>query len=306
MKNKYFIEAQEELRKQYNIDVIDDVLLARKDKVTLYADHSKTDAIELKVISGNLETIGFDDQKSIHLSSIIDVFDFDNKYGKVTGKKDYFEETFRQIHDFSEPKDVSFPIISKQGRKWIRFNIHPLDKTPHISIFTIMDVTKLHTQEEETYAKTHIDPLTELFNKYTFDFHYGRVYLLPGFHVMFMDLDNLKEINDTYGHAIGNACLVAFAKLLKTHETEKNLFYRLGGDEFVGLLNGTTEEMTALAESIINQTREIQIPGYDIRLTASMGVMKAHQSEDLARKADDLMYQVKKAGKNNFLYKIEE
>ena len=81
---------------------------------------------------------------------------------------------------------------------------------------------------------------------------------------------------------------------------------RLGGDEFIGLLVGSPEEIQSLADRIMLATRTLKIEGTDIQLTLSMGVMKATKSNDLARKADSLMYKVKASGKNNYLYRIEE
>lgn len=306
MKNKYFNEAAKKLESKYNINIIDDILLAEQGRVILYADTSNIDDIELEIISGNLEIIGFDDNNSIKLSEFFSCFDYNNSYGKVAGKIEYFEEVRRQIYEFSIPRDVSFPIIHKNIRKWLRFNISFSPNFPQISIFTITDVTKLHTQEEETFEKTHLDSLTRLFNKYTFDYHYGFMYQTPGFHVMFMDIDNFKVINDLHGHAIGDSCLVAFANLLKKFESDYYRFYRLGGDEFVGLLIGTTEEIKRLAEQLVEYTRLIKLDHENLSFTLSMGVMKATKSDNLAKKADKLMYYVKTHGKNNFVYAVEE
>jgi len=287
------------------MDVVNDIFLTLLDRVVLYADRSKPENINLEVISGNLEIIGFEDDHSINLLKFFEAFDYDNMYGKIAGRMEYFQGVFNEVYDFSKPKDISFPIIHNDSRKWLRFNIFPSPKHADISIFTITDVTKLHTQEEETFAKTHLDSLTGLFNKYTFDYHYGLMYLLPDFHVMFMDLDNFKNINDQFGHPIGDLCLIAFSNLLKRFEDKNQRFYRLGGDEFVSLLTGSTESIKSLAANIVEQTRNLKIASYDIHLSISMGVMKATKSEALAEKADRLMYQVKNGGKNNFLYEIE-
>jgi diguanylate cyclase len=305
VKNKYFLEASRRLKNDYHLDVIDDILLARQERIILFADCSNPSDIELEVVTGSLDKIGFKDEQSIKLSTILAAFDYNNSYGYVAGKEAYYQGVYHELHDFKTPKDVSFPILYSGVRKWLRFNIFPSTKHEHISIFTVMDVTTLHTQEEETFYKTHTDSLTQLFNKYTFDYHYGLKYYKPGFHVMFMDFDNFKNINDRYGHAIGNLCLVEFAKLLKSLQTNDNHFYRLGGDEFIGLLIGSSEEILALSNKIMTGVRELKINNTDIQLTISMGVMKATKSEDLARKADSLMYQVKASGKNNFLYALE-
>ncbi len=305
MKNKYFLEASRRLKNDYQLDVIEDILLARQERIVLFADCKNPSDIELEVVAGSLDLIGFEDAKSIKLRTILDAFDYNNSYGYVAGKEAYFQGVYHQLHDFKTPKDISFPIIHNGVRKWLRFNIFPSIKQEHISIFTIMDVTVLHTQEEETFYKTHTDSLTQLFNKYTFDYHYGLKYYKPGFHVMFMDFDNFKHINDRYGHSIGNVCLVEFGKLLKSLQYNDNHFYRLGGDEFIGLLIGSSEEILELSNKIMDGVRQLKINDTDIQLTISMGVMKATKSEDLARKADSLMYQVKASGKNNFLYAIE-
>lgn len=302
----YFQDAKKKLKEKYQVDVVDDILLNFQDKVICYADHSDPDKVELEVISGSLENIGFDDKKKIELSEIISHFDYSNEYGKVAGRMDYFKQVHRKIYDFANARDVSFPILYNGIRKWLRFNIYPILKNPNISVFTMMDVTKLHTEEEKTYAKTHTDSLTKMFNKYTFDYHYGRVYLLPGFHVMYLDIDDFKDINDTYGHDVGDEYLKAIADILKSFESEYNVFYHLGGDEFLGLLNGSTKQIKTLAKTIINKIREIKISGRKVNLTVSMGVVKATKSVDVARKADNLMYKVKEGGKDNFLYEIEK
>lgn len=306
MRNKYFESAATKLKSHYALDVIEDVLLARQERIIMFADCSDPSNIELQVITGSLEILGFEDTPSIKLSMILSAFDYDNSYGYVAGKEAYFRAIYNQLHDYSQVHDVSFPILYKGVRKWLRFNYFPSAKLSNIVIFTVMDVTQPHMQEEETFLKTHTDSLTQLFNKYTFDYHYGLKYMKPGFHVMFMDLDNFKDINDRYGHTIGNLCLSKFASILKTLQTDQNHFYRLGGDEFIGLLVGSPEEIQSLADRIMLATRTLKIEGTDIQLTLSMGVMKATKSNDLARKADSLMYKVKASGKNNYLYRIEE
>lgn len=306
MRNKYFKNAASRLKNQYDLEVIEDILLARQERIDLFADCTNPSDIELQVITGSLESIGFNDVPSIHMSTILNAFDYNNSYGYVAGKEAYYKAIYDQLHDYSQAKDISFPIVRNGARKWLRFNFFPSNKQPNIIIFTITDVTELHIQEEETFLKTHIDSLTKLFNKYTFDYHYGLKFSLPGFHVIFMDLDNFKEINDHYGHGIGNVCLTSFAKILKDLQTEKNHFYRLGGDEFIGLLVGSSDEIKQLADNIMQATRNLRIENTDIKITLSMGIMKATKSHDLARKADSLMYKVKASGKNNYLYRIEE
>jgi len=305
LRNKFFLKASQRLKKDYQIDVIEDILLARIEHVIMFADCSNKSDIELEVVIGSLTYIGFEDVSSIKLSTILEYFDYANSYGYVAGREAYYQSIYQKIHDFKSTKDISFPIIYNGVRRWLRFNISPISKHENISVFTVTDVTTVLAQEEKIYYKTHTDSLTQLFNKYTFDHHYGIKYFRPGFHVMFMDIDNFKNINDTYGHTVGNECLIELGKLLKKYQSKDNHFYRLGGDEFIGLLIGDGDEIESMSHNILNEIRNLKIQDTDIKLTVSMGVIKATKSEDLARKADSLMYVVKSSGKNNLLYKIE-
>jgi diguanylate cyclase len=306
MNNKYYKCAEEKLRAKYNLDLYEDIFLMQKDLIISFIDTSNLNYLNLEIICGNLELIAFDDQPSILLSTILDAFDYNNTYGKVAGREKYYQQIYNQIYNFSKIRDVSFPIIHNGIRKWIRFNLFPSIKHSHIEIVYITDVTKLHTQEEETFGKSHIDSLTNLFNRYTFDYDYGQIYLLPGFHVMFMDIDNFKVFNDKHGHHTGNYVLQTFAKILENISNNRTRFYRLGGDEFVGLIIGSTDEVKYMANQIIEQTRMIEINQGNAQITVSIGVMKANKSQDLARKADQLMYKAKSMGKNQFIYEIEE
>jgi len=305
LRNRYFLQASQRLKNDYEIDVIEDILLARVKHIILFTDCSNPSDITLEVVVGSLTFIGFEDLKSIKLSTILGYFDYDNSYGYIAGREVYYQSIYQQLYDFKTAKDISFPIIYKGVRRWLRFNIFPSSKHENIIIFTVTDVTPVLRQEEKIYYKTHTDSLTQLFNKYTFDHHYGLKYNKPGFHVMFMDIDNFKNINDTYGHTMGNQCLIELGKVLKKYQNDVNHFYRLGGDEFVGLLIGSADEIESMSHIIINEIRELKIQDTDIKLTVSMGIIKATKSEDLARKADSLMYVVKTSGKNNLLYKVE-
>jgi diguanylate cyclase (GGDEF)-like protein len=292
---KYFESASRTLRETYGIDVVDDILLGRKNRVVLYADVSNPDSVILHVIFGNLTLLGFRDSESIPFSALMSSFDFHNKYAEVAGKQEYF----------TQETDVTFPIISGGRRKWLRCIVFPVETHSGINVFSITDVTELLNGEELIYEKTHKDSLTNLFNKYTFDYHYGLRYRFPDLHVLFLDLDDFKVVNDTNGHPAGDHCLQVFSDVLQSFQHDYDLFYRLGGDEFVGLLFGTPEYVKAVAQEIIDETQKICLPNAEMKISVSIGIVKAVQADDLIRKADEILYRVKKAGKNRFIYEIE-
>ena len=81
--------------------------------------------------------------------------------------------------------------------------------------------------------------------------------------------------------------------------------YRVGGDEFVGLVFGNTTYVKKLAEEILKRARLIQTPKSKRLLSVSIGIIKGTVHEDLINKADQVLYEAKRNGKDQYIYKIE-
>jgi len=128
--------------------------------------------------------------------------------------------------------------------------------------------------------------------------------------VMFIDLDGFKEINDNFGHAVGDRVLSAVAARLRVQVRKLDLAARIGGDEFGMLLDGMRHfsDAAVVAERII-ETLRWPIPMGDAMVTigASVGVAvvedaaDAPEAEELMRRADMAMYLAKRQGKNRFV-----
>lgn len=73
--NQYFLDAKQKLKVDYNIDVIEDILLNREDRIILYADVTTPDSIHLNVISGSFNLIGLEDKQSYTLQEIFSYFE---------------------------------------------------------------------------------------------------------------------------------------------------------------------------------------------------------------------------------------
>ena len=127
---------------------------------------------------------------------------------------------------------------------------------------------------------------------------------------MFIDLDGFKEINDNFGHAIGDRVLSAVAARLRVQVRKLDLAARIGGDEFGMLLDGMRHfsDAAVVADRIIETLRR-PIPMGDAMVTigASVGVAvvedaaDAPEPEELMRRADMAMYLAKRQGKNRFV-----
>lgn len=125
--------------------------------------------------------------------------------------------------------------------------------------------------------------------------------------IALLDLDNFKEINDTYGHGGGDQVLMHIAEKIKNTLRDSDTIARIGGDEFVAILTGLThpaDYKTLLMRVLEAISKPIILNGQSIEIFASIGVTTYPQdcvdAEQLLRHADQAMYTAKQAGKNCF------
>lgn len=166
-----------------------------------------------------------------------------------------------------------------------------------------------HTQERLAYLADH-DPLTGLMNRRRFHdeldnwIHRAARYNRP-VSVLFIDLDEFKYVNDTFGHSAGDLFLSNVASLLKNEMRDLDYISRLGGDEFGVLLTETSlENAQAVAMRLVNKLNvmDVEIDGQLLHTTASVGITvcpdHGRDVETLLTKADIAMYRAKTAGRN--------
>ena len=126
------------------------------------------------------------------------------------------------------------------------------------------------------------------------------------FTIAFIDVDNFKTINDTFGHATGDTVLRAIATNIKMHLRKTDMVARVGGDEFVVLLTETGQQTAPIAFSKMQRAlaKEMEENGWAI--TFSIGVLTLTAPtisvDEMLGRADQLMYVVKNNGKNNIHY----
>ena len=125
--------------------------------------------------------------------------------------------------------------------------------------------------------------------------------------VYFIDLDFFKEVNDAYGHEVGDAVLTVVARRLTDSVRRTDTVARLGGDEFVALTPaiGDAQNAATIAGMMVASMREpFEVGGHTCLLGASVGVAlfpdDADRAEELLRLADAAMYAVKKSGRNGW------
>jgi len=120
--------------------------------------------------------------------------------------------------------------------------------------------------------------------------------------ILFIDLDNFKKVNDTYGHDIGDEVLKKVANILKESVRETDIAARYGGEEFAISFLGADEEDSYIKAEKIRKTIEKTIfNDYpDLKISASIGVATIDHSSraDIIKFADEAMYKAKNSGKN--------
>jgi len=180
----------------------------------------------------------------------------------------------------------------------------------YVGIFS--DITYAKKQQKELELMAHYDVLTKLPNRALFYdrflqavAHSKRTETLLA--VCFLDLDNFKPVNDTFGHNIGDELLIEVAERIKRNIREEDTVSRQGGDEFTLLLGeldsfAPCEKM--LKRMLTALSKPYFIEGETITISASLGVTLYPQDnsdiDTLTRHADQSMYQAKLAGKNRY------
>jgi diguanylate cyclase len=168
---------------------------------------------------------------------------------------------------------------------------------------------QLRHQEQQLRHQASHDALTQLANRALFG---ERIQAALAPHrqadslaVLLIDLDDFKSINDTLGHGVGDALLVAVAERLRNCVRPGDTVARLGGDEFAVLLEQVEPDAVAeIAERTLAAfTQPIVIDGHTLLVQASIGVATGHPDDDpgeLLRNADVAMYTAKERGKGGY------
>lgn len=181
------------------------------------------------------------------------------------------------------------------------------------SLSTWTDITERKESEKMLEHIAHYDTLTDLPNRVLLAdrLHFAMAHAKrnsTNVIIAYLDLDGFKEINDMYGHDIGDYLLVNISKKMKSILREEDSIARLGGDEFVIVLNNFADvhASTQLIERLLSiVSKPISYKNLSLKVSASIGVTFFPQSQEidadqLLRQADQAMYQAKVSGKNRY------
>ena len=201
------------------------------------------------------------------------------------------------------------PVVGLDGAVMATLTLWTPPGVPHAGAASqVMDrikdlvatAVRLRQQIEGLKRSSNSDPLTGLANRRALqDSFTGEAETESS--LLYLDLDGFKEVNDTYGHATGDELLRIVARRIESVVRDDDLAVRLGGDEFAVVCRGCgPEEARVLSERILDSLRSpVMIEGNKISVRGSIGVATARCiDEEMLRRADDALYQAKRAGRD--------
>jgi len=215
----------------------------------------------------------------------------------LSSKRVHFESQHKKKNGEVFPVEIYGHLFTLNSEQFILAFVH--------------DITEKKKAELVIYEKANFDHLTHLPNRYLFSDR-----LLQAFSnakrnrhsvaLYFIDLDRLKEVNDSLGHDAGDQLLVATANRLRQCVREMDTVARLGGDEFVIIAENISRDAVGLMALKLTEAfaKPFDINGQSWAVTVSVGVSvypeHAMNADDLVKRADESMYRAKLAGRNQF------
>ncbi len=189
----------------------------------------------------------------------------------------------------------------------IKFSVNMIDminKMEH-------KIHELESELQKAYEELHLDPLTKVYNRKALEKDLKSI-LEKGkdrdldLVVAIIDIDDFKQINDRFGHLVGDFVLIKLTQIMKSLLRKTDKIYRYGGDEFIIVFNRSTLlNAQKSIERIINKISKTALKYKDniIKITISAGLaqhQKGDTIESLIKKADEALYSVKKSHKNGY------
>lgn len=221
----------------------------------------------------------------------------------------------RWLHQDDEIPSGELTLLHKTGSRLRVFSSHVM----HTSILgdkelycVDVDLTPLKKAQYDLEKLAHFDALTGLPNRILLSDRLNQMISLSHrteqlVAVAYLDLDGFKQINDSYGHAMGDRVLQQLSDLMKQSLREEDTLARIGGDEFVAVLGGLNQLQDCepvLKRLLTAASTVLQLDGQNFRISASIGVtiypLDDAEPDQLMRHADQAMYLAKQAGKDRY------
>ena len=171
--------------------------------------------------------------------------------------------------------------------------------------------SRLKTYNDEMRKLANFDPLTQIPNRLSLNYFLTQAFerfanFREPLSILLFDLDLFKNVNDTYGHDVGDKVLVSLCKTVKHQFRATDMFARYGGEEFMAVLtNCPVDVARRTADRILSVIRETPVDigdGLFLNVTVSIGVTQSLQEdadyEEIIKRSDEALYTAKSNGRN--------
>ena len=234
-------------------------------------------------------------------------------------RRDKFNTTVQYSIKTGEPYDI---VIQPNGVERVINSIcTPITDVNGLVVElrgTVQDITERHRAQSKLEYLAHHDSVTGLPNRVSLYKALDRAIYEAKINdsalaVIFLDLDNFKNINDSLGHSVRDELLVQVAIQLQGITRHNDTVARIGGDEFVLIIEniGSPNEVRIISEKVLNVfSKPLQLSVCQVVVTGSMGICMYPEDgeniEQLLANADSAMYRAKRQGRNNYQFYTKE
>lgn len=237
---------------------------------------------------------------------------------KVSRVEDATGAFIQQILEWEEASGETQIRVADGSMHWMRMTTKRIKDSGGNVIYLVgklLDIQEEREEKEKLQVKAEKDSLTGVYNMATFREKVLELYekLDMAYYAFYIiDIDYFKQVNDTYGHYIGDYVLERIGNiLLEVFSGKDDLAGRLGGDEFVAqtVYNESMDEIREKCRLLNRMVSEIGFEGKMTPITVSIGVTLVKTGsdfEDVYRQADEALYQVKREGRNSFYIHEEQ
>lgn len=196
--------------------------------------------------------------------------------------------------------------------------VDPTTNKPIKLIGTTQDVTERRNAEQNLAYLAQLDTMTGLPNRHMFYDRLTQTLALAQrtggcIACMFVDLDSFKNVNDTYGHAMGDKLLIQVAERLRQCLRSGDMVGRIGGDEFAVLLAhlARAEDAGVVAQKMVGSlATRYKLDEHEANISASIGIAvypdDGGDADEVLRNADTAMYRAKEQGRNNYQFYLPQ
>lgn len=180
-----------------------------------------------------------------------------------------------------------------------------------VSISSYKLVRRVHLKNQNLNELSRKDPLTGLYNCRVWQEQAHSLFKNNNhdnapLSMLVIDIDNFKQVNDQYGHAVGDKLLLAIAKVIKKHTNETSIAGRLGGDEFGLIIQGDEDKACRVGYEILSNIRKLMITEaapheFSVSIGTASTSLNFKQYQDWFNLADATLYSAKDSGRNTLV-----